>query len=670
MSSSRDEIGTAILVQTERITGRGSWIWDIRADEVTWTDQLYRVFGFEPGEIEPSFEGYIERIHPDDREAVQERIRKALDTAEPWDDTKRAVKADGSGFYLATQGAVITDDEGRPTQMFGVCGDVTAEIEAEKASAQLQALVQSSHDAIVVQDLEGRIVAWSPGAERVFGFKPEEVLGKPPLEFLDEVDYEDTQAVIDRILAGESDGAQHEGFRSRADRTRFPASTITSPVKGPSGLLVGTACIIRDMSDRQQPAEAGNGSKDPVTGLANRATFVEELKRSIGDEGGTLVRFDLDNFRLVNDRYGHEGGDRLLRGLAQSLKRSVPRENLLSRLGGDEFALFVPAPDGDDPAAQGREILERIRNFVEPIDGVPVATTASLGVARLGRPGSKSVDEFLAEADRALVEAKTHGKDRYVVAGDVGEMLRPDWFEWGAKLRSALAEDRLELFLQPIVRVSDRSVAMHEVLVRMRDGDDLVRPDIFLGTAEHLGLIHEVDRSVVRKSLELLVRHPDLRLSVNLSGKSLDDEQLLEMLRVQLAARPIEPNRLVFEVTETSAIVDTEAARRFSLELQELGCDFALDDFGTGFGSFANLKGVPSRLLKIDGEFVAPPRSQTDEVVIDSVVNLAAALGKETVAEHVEDEETFMRIAEAGVDYAQGYHFGRPLPAGQVLAGR
>ena len=330
----------------------------------------------------------------------------------------------------------------------------------------------------------------------------------------------------------------------------------------------------------------------------------------------------------------------------------------------------MPAPDGDDPAAQGREILERIRNFVEPIDGVPVATTASLGVARLGRPGSKSVDEFLAEADRALVEAKTHGKDRYVVAGDVGEMLRPDWFEWGAKLRSALAEDRLELFLQPIVRVSDRSVAMHEVLVRMRDGDDLVRPDIFLGTAEHLGLIHEVDRSVVRKSLELLVRHPDLRLSVNLSGKSLDDEQLLEMLRVQLAARPIEPNRLVFEVTETSAIVDTEAARRFSLELQELGCDFALDDFGTGFGSFANLKGVPSRLLKIDGEFVAPPRSQTDEVVIDSVVNLAAALGKETVAEHVEDEETFMRIAEAGVDYAQGYHFGRPLPAGQVLAGR
>lgn len=668
MGSSLNEVGAAILTETERITGRGSWIWDIASGSVTWTDQMYRVFGFQPGEIEPSYEGYVGRIHPDDQASVIERIGLALETGHSWEDTKRAHKADGTEFYLATQGEVITNGEGRPVQMFGVCADISSEIEAERDRAQLEALVESSHDAIVVQDLEGRIIAWSPGAVRVFGYAPDEVIGHRPDEFVPPGDYEDTQVVIDRILAGESNGAQHDGVRVRADGSRFAASTITSPVKGPSGLLVGTACIIREDKGRTGNGEVRDEEVDAVTGLSSRASFIRDLEKLLGEDGGTLMRFDLDNFRLVNERYGHSGGDRLLRGLGQSFSLALAPGDLMARLGGDEFAMFVPSSSRAEAVVLAKKTLERIRGFVEPIDGEPVATTASIGVAHLTAPARLSAGQILAECDRALVEAKEHGRDRYVVAEDLGSTPRTDWFEWGAKLRSALAEDRLELYLQPIVRVRDRTLAMYEVLVRMREGDEMVRPDVFLGTAEHLGLIHEVDRTVVRKSLELLERHPNLRLSVNLSGKSLDDRPLLEMLRTNLTARPIDPGQLVFEVTETSAIVDIETARHFSLDLHALGCDFALDDFGTGFGSFAYLKRVPSRYLKIDGEFVAPPRSQTDDVVIDSVVNLASALGKTTVAEHVEDEETFDRVTRAGVDLAQGYHFGRPLPAEQVLA--
>lgn len=656
------------LAETERITGRGSWIWDIRDDTVTWTDQLYRVFGLEPGEVEPSYEGYISRIHPDDRDSVMRRIGRALETGESWEDTKRAVRADGTEFYLATQGDVITDDDGRPIQMFGVCGDVTSEIESERTRAQFEALVESSHDAIVVQDLEGRIIAWSPGAIRVFGYRADEVMGRRPEEFLAWEDYEDTRAVIDRILAGESTGAHHLGVRSRADGSRFPTSTITSPVKGRSGLLVGTACIIRDISESQRPDAGFEEDTDPVTGLASRARFVRRLGKRHEESGGTLIRCDLDNFRLVNERYGHEGGDLLLEGLARVFERVFPTEVEMARLGGDEFAMFFPGGSEQEAVDLARETLEQIRGFVHPIDGVPVATTASLGVAHMARPGMMSADEMLAVVDRALLDAKEHGKDRYVIARQDDLSTPADWFEWGARLRSALAEDRLELYLQPIVSVPEGDVVMHEVLVRMREGDEIIGPDRFLGTAEHMGLIHEVDRTVVRKSLELLEKHPTLRLSVNLSGKSLDDVQLLNMLETQLRARPIGPGRLVFEVTETSAIVDVEAVRRFSLDLQELGCDFALDDFGTGFGSFAYLKRVPSRYLKIDGDFVAPPRSKTDDVVIDAVVSLAAALGKATVAEHVEDKECLKRVAMAGVDFAQGYHFGRPLPAAEALA--
>ncbi|MGK2932232.1 MAG: putative bifunctional diguanylate cyclase/phosphodiesterase [Solirubrobacterales bacterium] len=657
------------MAEAERVTGRGSWVWDIRANTVTWTDQLFRVFGFEPGAVEPSYERYLNRIHPDDRKSVAERIGKALRDGASWTDRKRAIKADGSEFILATQGGVVVDESGEPLQMYGICGDVTEEVTAERASAQLDALVESSHDAIVVQDLEGRITAWSPGAARVFGYSADEVVGRLPEEFQDWDDYRDTKLVIDRILAGESNGTLHEGMRTRSDGTRFRASTITSPVSDVDGRLSGTACIIRDVSEREQGdgENLDEGNDGHAAGLVDRESFMQRLDALVGRTSGTLLRFDLDNFRLVNERYGHRNGDLLLRSLARAIRSGISSADEMCRFGGDEFALFIVGADREGGAGVARDLLERIRGLVVPIDGVPVTTTASIGVACLASPGERSADELMTVADRARLTAKTHGKDRYVVSRGDEAVHDPGQFEWGVKLRDALADDLLELHLQPIVSVADRSVVMHEVLVRMRDGDELVLPERFLAAAEQQGSIHELDRTVVRKSLDLLERHESLRLSVNLSGKSLDDELLLEMLRSRLAVSPIDPGSLVFEVTETSAIVDVEAARRFSVEVQDLGCHLALDDFGTGFGSFSYLKRIHAQYLKIDGEFISPPRSEIDEVVIDAVVSVARSLGKTTVAEHVEDEESFEMVSRSGVDLAQGNLFGLPAPVADVI---
>ena len=444
---------------------------------------------------------------------------------------------------------------------------------------------------------------------------------------------------------------------------------MTSPVVAEGGSLTGTACIIRDMSEAESANDLGGQvAEDPVTGLIHRNVFMARLDEAIEETGGALVRFDLDNFRLINELYGHQAADGFLRSLARTLSQATRPGDQLTRLGDDEFALFLTGSDEAELPEIGRLTLERIRSHVEPLAGTPVTATASIGVAHLPGPGQKSRDELLAEADRALLEAKAHGKDRYVISSESERPAKTDWFEWGARLRTALAEDRLELHLQPIVSVADRSTVMYEVLVRKRTRQgELVYPGDFLGAAEHLGLIHELDRTVVRKSLGLLEAHESLRLMVNLSGKSLDDEPMLEMLRTRLESGSLDPGQLTFEVTETSAIVDVEVARRFSLELGALGCDLALDDFGTGFGSFAYLKRVSAKYLKIDGEFVASPRSQTDEVVIDSLIDLARALGKTTVAEHVENEETFERVSEAGADLAQGYLFGRPAPVEDVL---
>lgn len=569
---------------------------------------------------------------------------------------------DGAGFDLVGADAVSSDGVGG-TAKRDKQGDDRNDGGRGRDAAVL---------AVLFQDLEGKIIAWSPGAERVFGLDAAEVLGHVPDEFIEWEDYKDTESVISRILAGESKGSLYEGYRSRADGSRFKASIVTSPIIENGGVVTGTACIIRDESEQDSHMLRRGTVRegiDSLTGALSRWAFTEWLDEKMQQRKGILIRVDLDNFRLVNERYGSLGANQLLRGLTRTLRRNMATGDALARLGGDEFAMVV-APAGEVDATEiAHEVLERIRGHVEPIEGNPVTTTASIGAVNLNQTGATTAEELLAESDRALVEAKAHGKDRFVISDETGPTDRTNLFELGARLRSALADNRLELFLQPIVSTTDLEVVMYETLVRMREDDELVAPGVFLPAAENLGVIHEVDRVVVRKALDLLEQHETLRLTVNLSGKSLDDRTLLEMLSSRLEARPQVAGRLVFEVTETSAVVDIDAAQRFSQTLQELGCDFALDDFGAGFASFTYLKRIPSKYLKIDGQFVGPPRSKTDDVVIDSVVNLGRALEMITVAEFVEDEATLKRVTEAGVDLAQGYHLGRPMPVDEALVG-
>jgi len=208
---------------------------------------------------------------------------------------------------------------------------------------------------------------------------------------------------------------------------------------------------------------------------------------------------------------------------------------------------------------------------------------------------------------------------------------------------------------------------MYEVLLRMKDEHGVTVPGAFLGIAERHGLIHEIDRWVVGAALDLLESDPEINLTVNVSAQSLDDEQLLELIRARLEEGNFEPERLVIEVTETSAIVNIDQAQKFAIALRRFGSAFALDDFGTGFGSFAYLKRIPADYLKIDGEFVAAPRSHTDDSIIEVIVTLAKSLEKKTIAEYVEDEATLEALIEAGVDYAQGFHIGRPGPVSQML---
>ncbi len=191
-------------------------------------------------------------------------------------------------------------------------------------------------------------------------------------------------------------------------------------------------------------------------------------------------------------------------------------------------------------------------------------------------------------------------------------------------------------------------------------------PGAFLGVAERLGLIHAIDRWVVRDAIALVAAHPRLSFAVNVSGASMDDDDLLALVPRELARTGADPSRLAFEITETATIARMDDARRFGEALTGLGCQLAIDDFGTGFGSFFYLKHLPVSYLKIDGDFIANPRSRTDELVIEAIVGMARALGKRTIAEFVGDDATIALLSALGVDYAQGYHIGRPIPVAEL----
>jgi EAL domain-containing protein (putative c-di-GMP-specific phosphodiesterase class I) len=278
-------------------------------------------------------------------------------------------------------------------------------------------------------------------------------------------------------------------------------------------------------------------------------------------------------------------------------------------------------------------------------------------------------------ADLAMYAAKNAGGDRVRMFSaqegrDARSLVRQPWAE---RIRDALDYDRFVLHLQPILDLAQGTISHGELLLRMRDAKDrLIAPGSFLPTAERAGLIHEVDRWVVRRAISLVASASEPPasggLGINLSGASVtSDQHLLEVIEEELGRTGVDPERLIFEVTETAAIANMPEAASFARDLTRLGCALALDDFGIGFSSFYYLKHLPVRYIKLDGEFIQNlPRSRVDEHVVRAIVDVAQSMGIKTVAESVADEATIGLLRKHNVDYAQGFHIGRPTP----VAGR
>ena len=425
-----------------------------------------------------------------------------------------------------------------------------------------------------------------------------------------------------------------------------------------------------DVSDRRglEVELRHQAEHDALTELLNRRGFQRWLGGFLSQgTPGAVMLIDLDHFKAVNDTLGHHVGDQVIHAAGSALRASVRADDIVARIGGDEFAVLLPGADRERARATAERLVQAITT-----QGLTAShgVSASVGVAMLAGAFATS-DEALMAADLAMYDAKEAGRRRAAFYDDDTSSATHSRLQWVDRIRTALAEERFVLLAQPIADLRTGALAHHELLLRMLDDGEQILPDAFLPIAEQFGLMAEIDRWVATTAIAKLAEHAhrDLVFEVNLSGSSLGSPELLEAIRDALLQGGVAPGRLIFEITETEAVTNLEEAHAFAIQLAALGCRFALDDFGVGFGSFAYVKHLPFDFLKIDGEFVRhSATSDADRVILESLIHAARGLGKRTIAEYVEDEETETLLRELGVDFVQGYRIGPPRDLAAVIA--
>ena len=548
-----------------------------------------------------------------------------------------------------------------------------AEEELRRSGDRIRAILDNVADGIITIDERLVIRSYNPAAERLFGYAPEEVIGKEFGRLIADACRGEIKPQLRAYLRPhkrEVMMGRHETSGLRKDGIAFPMEFNVGRL-GPQRLVIGS---LRDFSERKAETEAlqYRALHDPLTGLPNRTFLRERLEETIraGEremKPCAVLLMDLDGFKSVNDSLGHEAGDRLLRQVGQRMRGVLRRADTIARYGGDEFAVV---PWGATDVTRAALIAEKILQAVDKpftIDDQPISVPMSIGIASFPQHADDA-EALMRRADVAMYAAKRarSGFSVYSVdqeGGDNGGRV-----PLIGKLRYAIDQFELVLHYQPIVSATDGLPIKVEALVRWgHPSHGLLPPDDFIPSAEQTNLIKPLTAWVLNEALGQVNAWSragiDVGVSVNLSARNLLDDELPDAVAQLLSTWQVEPEKLSLEITESS-IIAAEAEETLR-RLHATGVRISVDDFGTGYSSLTHLKRLPVQEIKIDKSFVVDMATNRDgAAIVRSTIDLGHNLGLTVVAEGVEDEETEALLREYGCDFIQGFHIARPAAAG------
>jgi len=640
-------------------------------------------------------DGWSERVHPDDRDRAAAAYREAVTSGTPYRDEYRLLDADGNERWFHDRTIVVRDAQGAPLEIQGVIHDITDRKNAEQAlvdsearlraaEARYRTLVEQLPLAIYVNDLDDASTPLyrSPATETITGRSPAEWTGTPAL-LAEIVHPDDRERVLAELAAAAADGAalSTEYRIVRPDGSIVWVLDESAVVHDEDAGRARRQGYLLDMTAHRTAEEqlAHVAEHDPLTGLPNWAMFQQRVREAVvraetAGRGAAVLLVDLDDFKLVNDSFGHAAGDALVVEAARRLVETVGDASAVSRLGGDEFAILLadldPGRDGSGTGLAADAMADRARAALRApaeIAGTEIYCPASVGISLYPEDAADPA-ELLKRADAALFQAKAAGRDgqrRYTrPSDDALEQLAMT-----GRLRRAIEDGRLVLHYQPLVDLATGAIVGVEALVRWHDDNRLVMPGSFIPLAERTGLIGPMSKWVVaeacRQNRAWRDAGIDLYVSVNLPPTFWEPTAMSEIVET-IESYGLQPDRMMIEITESAFMNAPQRNEPVLNEIRGRGLRLAIDDFGTGESSLGRLTQMAATTLKIDRSFVADLPGDHARVLVSTMIKMADGLGLQPLAEGIETEEQRAFLLEQGCPLGQGYLFSKPVPAEDI----
>jgi diguanylate cyclase (GGDEF)-like protein/PAS domain S-box-containing protein len=672
------------LKKAQEIAHIGSWDYNLATGQLTWSDEMYRIYGVSPETFTPDIDALFSMTPSDDRPAFQAWVEACASGQKMATLEYGCIRPDGTIRYVEGQVELLLDAEGRPSHTSGTGQDITERKLAED-NLRIAAVSFESHESMIITDPDSVILQVNRAFTQATGYTAEEAIGQTPrllksgrhnTEF-----YRKMWETINQTGIW-----QGEIWDKRKNGEIYPNWLTITAVKGANGKVTHYIGSHIDITERKESEEKIQylAFYDPLTNLPNRRLLLDRLKQALVanariDKNGALLFIDLDNFKNLNDTLGHNMGDLLLQQVSQRLTSCVRNGDTVARLGGDEFVvvLEVLSKDSLEAAAQTESICEKIINALNQpyqLDAYEHRGSASIG-ATLFSDFQSTAEELMKQSDIAMYQAKRTGRNSMRFFDPKMQESISARVSLENELQNAIRFQQFHLYYQIQVDSSNRPFGAEALLRWIHPEQGMVAPMQFIPLAEETGLILLIGQWVIETAcaqIKAWQRDPltrNLTLAVNVSAKQFRQDDFVAQVQAAIQRHAIPPSLLKLELTESLLQDNIETTISTMNVLNGIGVQFSLDDFGTGFSSLQYIKQLPLDQLKIDQSFVRDIASDnSDKAIAQTIISMAHSLNLNVIAEGVETEGQKQFLMENGCMHYQGYLFGKPVPIGQFEA--